>query len=218
MIEGHFIVLEGIDGSGTTTQTGRLADALRSRGLPAHTTREPSDGPIGMLIRQVLTGRLVVPGSTGGRAPSWSTMACLFAADRLDHLEAEIHPNLRDGVTVISDRYDASSVAYQSISSGLELDASVIDWIRTVNSRARRPDLTLVLDVPVAEANRRRRQRQGRVEIYDDDELQAALARFYTDIDAFFPTDRIVHIDANRSVDEVAADVLRAVEDLRRLG
>lgn len=218
MIEGHFIVLEGIDGSGTTTQTGRLADALRARGLPAHTTREPSDGPIGMLIRQVLTGRLVVPGSTGGRAPSWSTMACLFAADRLDHLEAEIHPNLRDGVTVISDRYDASSVAYQSISSGLELDASVIDWIRTVNSRARRPDLTLVLDVPVAEANRRRRQRQGRVEIYDDDELQAALARFYTDIDAFFPTDRIVHIDANRSVDEVAADVLRAVEDLRRLG
>ena len=218
MIEGHFIVLEGIDGSGTTTQTARLAESLRSRGLPAHTTREPSDGPIGMLIRQVLTGRLVVPGSTGGHAPTWSTMALLFAADRLDHLEAEVHPNLRDGVTVLSDRYDASSVAYQSISSGLELDASVIDWIRTVNSRARRPDLTIVLDVPVNEANRRRRQRQGRSEIYDDDELQAALARFYTDIDAFFPNDRIVHIDANRSIDQVAADVLGAVDELRRLG
>lgn len=218
MIEGHFIVLEGIDGSGTTTNVRLLAEALRVRGLPAHATREPSDGPVGALIRLALAGRLVVPGTHGGHAPSWATMAMLFAADRLDHLETEIVPNLRDGVTVISDRYDASSVAYQSMTSGLELDASVIDWIRTLNRRARRPDLTVVLDVTVANAAKRRRERQGQVEIYDDDELQASLARFYAEIDGHFPDDRIVHVDANRPLSEVGESVVRAVDDLRRLG
>ena len=60
MIEGNFIVLEGVDGSGTTTQSDRLAKRLNERGLPVHVTREPSDGPIGTLIRQALTGRIVV--------------------------------------------------------------------------------------------------------------------------------------------------------------
>src|SRR5690606_18811113 len=122
MIEGLFIVLEGVDGAGTTTHTKLLADALRARGLPVHTTREPSDGPVGVQIRQILTGRLVVPGINGPRPPSWSTMALLFAADRMDHVEASITPNLMDGVTVISDRYYHSSVAYQSITGGGEPD------------------------------------------------------------------------------------------------
>ena len=71
MIEGHLIVLEGIDGAGTTTQCGLLAGALRKRGLPVHTTREPSDGPVGAMIRQILQGRVVVPGVSGPRAPAW---------------------------------------------------------------------------------------------------------------------------------------------------
>lgn len=104
MIDGLFIVLEGVDGAGTTTHTKLLAASLGARGLPVHTTREPSDGPIGVMIRQILTGRLVVPGMNGPRPPTWKTMALLFAADRADHVEAEIEPNLRDGVTVISDR------------------------------------------------------------------------------------------------------------------
>src|SRR5512139_742195 len=118
MIEGLFIAIEGIDGAGTTTQAKLLFDGLRARGLPVHLTREPSDGPIGVLIRQILTGRVVVPGLQGPRAPDWATMALLFAADRLDHVEAEIAPNLADGVTVVSDRYDYSSVAYQSVTAG----------------------------------------------------------------------------------------------------
>ena len=78
-------------------------------------TREPSDGPVGTLVRQVLTGRIVVP---GGRAPGWATMALLFAADRMDHVESEIEPFIAEGGVMISDRYDASSLAYQSVSSG----------------------------------------------------------------------------------------------------
>ena len=71
MIEGHFIVIEGIDGSGTTTQTSILADRLTDEGISVHTTREPSDGPVGVLIRQVLTGRVVVPGRQGARPLDW---------------------------------------------------------------------------------------------------------------------------------------------------
>lgn len=213
MIEGLFIVLEGVDGAGTTTHTGLLARALRKKGLPVHTTREPSDGPVGVLIRQILTGRVVVPGITGNRPSSWSTMALLFAADRLDHLEATIHPNLMDGVTVISDRYDYSSVAYQSITGGG--DAETVRWIREINRHARRPDLTIVLDVDPSEAARRRQERSVGREIYDDIELQRQLAEFYRRIDEHFPGENIVHIDSSRPVDEVAADVLRAVEVLR---
>ncbi|HJL18476.1 MAG TPA: dTMP kinase [Sandaracinaceae bacterium LLY-WYZ-13_1] len=213
MIEGLFIVLEGVDGAGTTTHTGLLGQALRAKGLPVTTTREPSDGPVGMLIRQILTGRVVVPGISGNRPSSWSTMALLFAADRLDHLEATVHPNLMDGVTVVSDRYDFSSVAYQSVTAGA--DAETVRWVRAINQHARRPDLTLVLDVAPDEAARRRKERQVAHEIYDDGDLQQQLAEFYQDIEKHFPDDNVVHLDAMRGIDDVAADVLREVERLR---
>jgi dTMP kinase len=215
MIEGHFIVLEGIDGAGTTTQVELLGAALRRRGLPAHTTREPSDGPIGVLIRQVLRGRVVVPGVSGPRAPGWATMALLFAADRVDHLDAEVVPNLLDGVTVVSDRYDYSSVAYQSA------DVSAPDaeaWIRAINARARRPDLTIVLDVRAETAARRRKVRTGRPELYEDHEFQARLVGFYARLEEHFPGERIVHVDGERDVDAVHRDVLAAVDALRALG
>jgi dTMP kinase len=213
MIEGLFIVLEGVDGAGTTTHTALLGEALRKKGLPITTTREPSDGPVGMLIRQILTGRVVVPGISGNRPSSWSTMALLFAADRLDHLEATVHPNLMDGVTVISDRYDFSSVAYQSVTAGV--DADTVGWVREINRHARRPDLTLILDVDPAEAARRRKERRAGSEIYDDQELQQQLAEFYRDIEKHFPDDNVVHLDAMRGIEEVAADVLAEVEKLR---
>ncbi len=213
MIEGLFIVIEGVDGAGTTTQVRRLAASLRERGLPVHLTHEPSDGPIGVLIRQVLAGRVVVPGIHGGHAPEWGTMALLFAADRLDHLEAEIVPNLADGVTVLTDRYDHSSVAYQSLLAGGGAQAA--EWVRAINLRARRPDLTIVLDVS-PEVAAERRQPRGRVrDLYEDDELQTTLAAMYRDIERYFPGDRIVHVDGDRDEDAVAHDVLAEVRAVR---
>lgn len=213
MIEGLFIALEGIDGAGTTTQARLLCDALRAQGLPVHLTREPSDGPIGVLIRQVLTGRVVVPGLHGPRAPDWATMALLFAADRVDHVDAEIAPNLIDGVTVVTDRYDHSSVAYQSVTSGGGEEA--VCWVREINRQAKRPDLTIVLDVSPEAARERRAARAQARELYEDDELQSKLARFYLTIDQAFPEDRIVHIDGTQPIDVVAAQVLSAVRKLR---
>jgi dTMP kinase len=208
MREGLFIVLEGVDGAGTTTHTERLHGALR-RAIPVRSTREPTGGPIGSLLRQALTGRLVTPGAFGPRAPDWGTMALLFAADRLDHLEAEILPMLREGITVISDRYYHSSVAYQSLTAGVD-ERESIAWIRELNRYARRPDLTLVLDVPAQVAEERRRKRGGR-EIFDDEALQARLGEFYTHLEDHFAGERIVHVNADDSIERVAAAIFEHV-------
>lgn len=216
MTFGHFIVLEGVDGAGTTTHTRILAESLRDIGLPVRTTREPSDGPIGVMIRQILSGRIVVPGMNGPRPPAWNTMALLFAADRLDHVEAEITPNLFDGVTILSDRYDYSSVAYQSITSGAP--EGVVGWVRDLNKYARRPDLTLVIDVTADVASKRRIARGGPADLYEHDELQRKLVDFYSDLEKHFPHDPIVHIDGSRPIDVVATEIRGHVEALRSKG
>lgn len=197
---GRFIVLEGIDGAGTTTQAARLVERLRAETrLPVKITREPSDGPIGSLVRQVLTGRIVSP---GGRAPGWATMALLFAADRMDHVESEIEPFLMQGGVVVSDRYDASSLAYQSVSSGRGGDKAV-QWIRELNLHALRPDLTIVLDLPSEVAAARREVRGEAAQLYEQNEVQRALAVFYRDLAKHMPDDRVVIIDGRGTVDEV---------------
>jgi dTMP kinase len=205
---GRFVVLEGIDGSGTTTQVARLADRLRSAHVSVRATREPSDGPVGVLVRQVLTGRVVVP---GGRAPGWATMALLFAADRMDHVESDIEPFVGDGGVVLSDRYDASSLAYQSISSGAQAKDAV-EWIRTLNRYVRRPDLTIVLDLSPELAAERRARRGELAQLYEQNEVQRALAAFYRQLAKHLPNDRIVVIDASGTVEQVHERVWAAYE------
>jgi dTMP kinase len=208
---GRFIVLEGIDGAGTTTQTERLVDVLRSRGLRSITTREPTNGPIGTMIRQVLTGRIVVADDRGPRAPDWTTMALLFAADRMDHLDAEILPALRQGQVVVSDRFDHSSVAYQSASAQ---DPTAVSWILQLNARARRPDLTIVLDVPEDVAAERRARRGARAELYEQSAFQQRLAAFYRELEQHFPGERIAHIDGRSDPDTVHRAILAEVDPL----
>jgi dTMP kinase len=198
--KGRFVVLEGIDGAGTTTQVARLADRLRADGgLPVRATREPSDGPIGALVRQVLTGRVV---AVERLAPGWATMALLFAADRMDHVECDIAPFIAHGGVMISDRYDASSLAYQSVSSGSGGEKAV-EWIRTLNRHAMRPDLTIVLDLAPDLAAVRREQRGEAAQLYEQNEVQRALAQFYRDLAKHMPDDRIVIVDGTGTVDGV---------------
>ena len=211
MKKGRFIVLEGIDGCGTTTQTAKLCERLRADGVPVRSTREPSDGPIGALVRQVLTGRIVAP---GGRAPGWATMALLFAADRMDHVESEIEPFVESGGVIVSDRYDASSLAYQSVSSG-RTGESAVDWIRTLNKHAMRPDLTIVVDVPPDLAASRREARGEPAQLYEQNEVQRALAAFYKDLARHMPNDRITLVDGTGSVADVHARVYEAFCSVR---
>ncbi len=198
----RLIVLEGLDGAGTTTQARRLVDHLRAQGIQAHSTREPSDGPIGKLIREMLTGNHAIP----GQSLSQSTFGLLFAADRLDHLQREVEPQLASGVTVVSDRWYHSSLAYQ----GTGADR---DWITTLNARARRPDLTIFLEVRphVAAA---RRVAAGRVdELFEDIKMQEAVAAGYkaTFAELAVLGERIETIDGEASQDAVFAAIVNLV-------
>lgn len=162
------IVLEGLDGAGTTSQAKRLVAALIARGIPAHGTREPSDGPIGKLIREMLTGGHAISGET----ISQSTFGLLFAADRMDHLQREVEPALAKEIVVVSDRWYHSSFAYQ----GTGADR---DWIAELNSRSRSPDLTIFLKVR-PEVAAQRRLAAGRVdELFEDARMQALVDAGY---------------------------------------
>ncbi len=196
---GRLVVVEGIDGAGTTTQVARLTARLRSRGVAVHATREPSDGPVGTLARQVLTGGTARP---VGWTPGWAMMALLFAADRMDHVDSEIDPHLARGAVVVSDRYEASSLAYQSLSVGAPA-GEAIEWIRAINRHSRRPDLIVVLDVPSELAAERRARRGGAAELYEQDAMQRALAAFYRELPRHMPGERIAMVDGTGTVESV---------------
>ncbi|HET6611269.1 MAG TPA: dTMP kinase [Kofleriaceae bacterium] len=200
MSRGPLIVLEGIDGAGTTTQSRRLVDRLTGAGFSAHLTREPSDGPVGRLIREMLAG---------DHAPvSPQTMSLLFAADRADHIAREVDPALAAGTVVVSDRWVHSSLAYQ----GTAEDRA---WIRQLNARALIPAVTVFLEVAPEVAARRRAEAGRDHELYDDLAVQRKVAAGYREvINELSPTQRIVVIDGDRDPDAVAGDVWRATHDI----
>jgi dTMP kinase len=197
-----FVALEGIDGSGTTTQLDRLVSHLRAGGRRAHATREPSSGPVGLLLRDLLLGRHALP---DGAPADGQAMALLFAADRRDHLRREIEPLLASGADVVSDRYLMSSLAYQAV----EADR---DWVADLARGLRPPDLTILLDVPVEIAAARRRAAGRVTERYDDDAVQARVAVAYRRLAGADPS--AVVLDGRGSVDEVAGAVATAVDAL----
>ncbi len=134
---GHFFVFEGIDGSGKTTQIHLLQKRIEQQGVRCMETKEPTDGPIGSLLRQCLTGRMNI---------DEYSISAMFAADRLDHLQNEtdgLCHKIEEGISVISDRYVFSNYAYQSVSVPLE-------WLVQLNAQAAkllRPDCHIFIDV-----------------------------------------------------------------------
>lgn len=214
--KGHFIVLEGIDGSGTTTQARLLAERLcKDRRMQAWLTCEPTDGPIGKQIRKMLTKELALG--------SWRAEALLFAADRAEHVQ-RIHEVLKGGTHVVCDRYDLSNYTYQQLSRPDDRFYPAKDagmdrqrLLRTLNEPNPRPDLTLVLDIPANVAELRRGKREAVPEIYDVPQLQRRLAGMYARAESLVPHDRVVHLDASRDIEAVHAAVWEAYEQHVRL-
>lgn len=208
---GRFIVVEGIDGSGSTTQAQRLVAELERAGVRARFTCEPSSGNVGALIREALGHRL--RDSAGEPvALDWVTLALLFAADRADHVHRMVLPTLAKGEWVVSDRYDLSSLAYQSVTSGGAAD--VLPWIRALNSKVLRPDLTIIVDVNAATAARRRHTRGADAELFEVPEIQERLASVYRNAEILVPHDRVAHVDGERDIASVAAEIWSRVEPL----
>ncbi len=194
-MRGRFIVLEGADGTGTTTQARALADHLIAKGRTVHVTAEPSRGPIGALIRQML----------GGERPREAIhreLALLFAADRLDHLAREIEPKLVAGVDVISDRYVLSSLVYQSLDLPLP-------WIESLNQHAPPAEVTVLLTLPVDVALARVLGRAGQGEVFDAREVQARVHARYLEL-AQRAHARVV--DGDGAIAEVSARLCAAVD------
>ncbi len=152
MTRGRFITLEGGEGAGKTVQAARLRDALEARGVGTVLTREPGGSPGAEEIRRLLVS---------GPVERWEPLAeaMLHAAARRDHLLHTIEPALERGLWVISDRFVDSMIVYQGYGQGADLD--VVERISDLSLGGFKPDLTVVLDIPVAEGLRRAGARAG---------------------------------------------------------
>jgi dTMP kinase len=204
MSRGALIVLEGLDGAGTTTQARRLVEHLANSGRPAHLTREPSDGPVGKLLRALLVGDHAIP----GQAIDQATFSLLFAADRNDHLQREILPAQQRGEVVVSDRYYHSSLAYQGTGAQRE-------WIRALNRFAPAPGLTLFLRVAPEVAAARRLAAGRSQELFEDLPMQIRVAEGYDAVNAELVAagEHVVILDGEAAPGEVTRQSIATVTD-----
>ena len=202
----YFIVVEGLDGSGKSTQINHLRDHLQARGEACHVTAEPTDLPTGRFIRGILRGdERVDP----------RTLAALFAADRIEHL---FHPDegilarLAAGYHVISSRYYFSSLAYQ----GEFIDT---DWVAGINLLAKQTlpaDLTIFLDLDPAISMQRITARAEATELYETiEKLTDVREGFRLAFDRYGRDENIVRFDASASAQAVAEQIAEAVDELQ---
>ena len=193
MKKGIFVCIEGLDGSGKTTHAHRLVRNLQKRGFDAVYTTEPGRGKLGKFIRaSVLQGEDRVPRVVE---------AVLFAVDRVEHLEKDVKPALREGKVVVSDRCVYSSLAYQG-AAGLELE-----WIEEINRFALPPDLALYIDVPPEVVVKRIRRKKSVMERL---ETQRRVKQVYM---KFVDNGKLMPIDGDRKKIEVEQNILNVILD-----
>jgi dTMP kinase len=203
-LRAPFLVFEGGEGAGKTTQIARLTAALVAQGLDVLTTREPGGTAVGQAIRSLL-----LDPATGDLAPA--TEALLYAADRAEHVAAVIRPALEDGTLVISDRYVDSSLAYQGAGRSLRLDD--VDLISRWATGALVPTLTIVLDID---------PRVGLSRFEGADRLESQSLAFhdrvrrgFLDLAATAPS-RYLVVDASGAPDDIETQVFARVLPLVR--
>lgn len=201
MTHGLFIVFEGGDGAGKSTQVVLLRDALCREGRQVTVTRQPGGTPLGQQIRDlVLHGEHVTP-----RAE-----ALLFAADKAHHVETLIRPALQRGDVVISDRYTDSSVAYQG--AGRALGAQEVHDLNMWAVEDLVPDLTVVVDISAAEGRRRRGDVHDRLES-EEDTFHEAIRQHFLAMARGNPQ-RYLVVDGTQPPEQIHAEVMGRLEQL----
>lgn len=204
---GLFIVFEGIDGAGTTTQSKLLQEWLRKNGHKVFLTCEPSNGPIGNLIRMILKKRIISITPAGEILPfDRASLSLLFAADRLDHYHTEINPLINLDSIVISDRYVLSSLAYQSVDCNY-------DWIEEINKYAPLPNLTIFIDVSPEIAMRRMEMTRSTRELFEDLEFQQKVYSSYKKAMMDMTGSKVYFVDGNRPKEEVNESIKKIVSE-----
>jgi dTMP kinase len=191
--KGIFIVIEGLDGSGKTTQAVLLSERL-SKSRQVMLTAEPSKGKIGTFIRDCCLYEQT-------RLPT-EAEALLFAADRIEHMENELKPAIDEGKLVICDRYVYSSLAYQG-SAGLS-----VEWIKTINARALQPDFSIFIDVPPERVIQRLQRKKSVMETL---ETQQKVREIYL---KYVEKGELVRIDGDKSREVVAEELYAKVTEL----
>ena len=204
MNKGKFIVFEGIDASGKSTQMRMLENYLKEKGVPVYLTREPTDSPFGALAHQCMTGRIDT---------DEKTIAAVMAADRLDHIYNKTNgllEKIENGVTVISDRYYFSSYAYQGAHLGL-------DWVLELNrfsAEALRPDVNIFIDID-AQTSMNRLQGRGDLERYEKLDKQLKIReQYFTAFDRLKDVERVEIVSSNQGLEETQADIRKIVDEL----
>jgi dTMP kinase len=198
-----FLAFEGIDGSGKSTQVRLLAEYLTQKGHKVYTTFEPTDSPIGKMIRDIFNHRM---------EGDQRVIAALFAADRLQHLlhsQDGIIKKLNDGYTVITDRYYLSSYAYHSVYVDME-------WVIQANAQSAallRPDTHIYIDISPEVSMERLRKGRPTLEMYETLDHQKAVSQKYEEaIKHIQNEEKVVRVDGNRNP-ELIADDIRALID-----
>lgn len=198
MKRGGFIAFEGIDGSGKSTQSALLIQRLRREGIPCYATMEPTDSPIGSLIRQIMTGRIKTDNKV---------IAALFAADRLDHLLNEVDgiaAKIGEGTTVVTDRYYFSSYAYNSVHMPME-------WVIKANEQSSailRPSVTVFIDVEPDTALERIAKNRFRQELFEKKSMLVKVRENYMKAFKMLEKEeKVVIIDGNQPEDKIAGTV-----------
>jgi dTMP kinase len=204
---GRFIVFEGIDGSGKSTQIENISKWVAGMGHAVYSTFEPTDGPVGSLIRKMLTGKV----ETDQR-----TIASLFAADRTDHLLNKtngIRKKVDDGQVVLCDRYYFSSYAYHA----QYID---MDWVihaNLLNARILKPDLTVFIDVDPESCFERIQKNRDSFEMYEKmDVMKKVRENYFKAFEVLKETENVAVVNGNAAIDPVGqaikAQILKQID------
>jgi len=205
MKKNYFIALEGIDGSGKSTQVKLLKENFEKAGYKVYSTFEPTDSPIGKIIRDIFNGRMDA---------DHRTIAALFVADRLDHIlnkKDGILKKLEEGYTVITDRYYFSSYAYHSVHMDM-------NWVISSNALAAdllRPDLNIYIDIDPTITIERINKGRATTELYETlENLQNVRSKYLEVMSLLRSKERIQFIDGNRESDLIANEIWIKISEL----